>query len=41
LYCFQKGQRIIVLHAFIKKTPKTPDADLSIARKRMKEIQYA
>jgi phage-related protein len=28
-----------VLHAFIKKTQKTPQRDLTIARKRIKEIR--
>jgi phage-related protein len=30
---------IIVLHAFIKKTQKTPQRDLTIARNRIKEIR--
>lgn len=30
---------LIVLHALIKKSPKTPAADLSLARKRMKEFR--
>ena len=40
LYCFLAGQRIVVVHAFIKKTPQTPDRDLKLARKRMKELQH-
>ena len=39
MYCFVKGRRVIVLHAFTKKTQKTPARDLKIARKRLKEIQ--
>ena len=39
LYCFVVGQRVIVLHAFIKKTSATPERDLDIARRRMKEVQ--
>jgi phage-related protein len=31
--------RIGVVHGFIKKTQKTPVADLALARKRMKEMQ--
>jgi len=27
------------LHAFIKKTPATPEPELKIARKRIKEVQ--
>lgn len=38
LYCFAVGQRVVVLHAFIKKTRATPKPDLAIARKRMKEV---
>jgi phage-related protein len=32
------GGRLIVLHALIKKTQKTPATDLSLARKRMKDV---
>jgi len=38
-YCFVVGQRIIVLHAFVKKTPATPEQELKIARKRLMEVQ--
>jgi phage-related protein len=37
LFC-QVGERMVLLHGFIKKTQKTPDEDLALARKRMKEI---
>lgn len=37
-YCFVKGKRIIILHAFIKKSQATPQKELIIARKRMKEV---
>ena len=33
------GKRVIVLHAFIKKTQQTPDRELKLARKRLKESQ--
>lgn len=39
-YCFMLGKRIIVLHAFIKKTQQTPDKELKLARKRLKELQH-
>lgn len=39
LYCFVEGQRVVMLHAFIKKTQDTPAQELKIARKRMKEAQ--
>ena len=38
-YCFMVGRRITVLHAFIKKTQQTPDRELKLARKRLKELQ--
>ena len=37
-YCFLVGRRVVVLHAFVKKTPQTPDRDLKLARKRLKEL---
>lgn len=39
LYCYVSGQRVVVLHAFLKKTRTTPQRDLRIARKRMKEVK--
>jgi len=33
------GRRVVVLHAFIKKSQQTPDPELKIARKRMKEVR--
>jgi phage-related protein len=30
--------RIIILHGFIKKSRKTPDEDLALARKRQREF---
>ena len=41
LYCFLVGQRVVVLHAFIKKSQQTPEPELKIARNRMKEIRNA
>jgi phage-related protein len=38
-YCFMLGRRIVVLHAFIKKSQETPDRELRLARKRLKELQ--
>lgn len=40
LYCFLVGQRIVVVHAFIKKTQETPEKELKLARKRVKELQH-
>lgn len=39
-YCFLVGKRVIVLHAFIKKSQQTPDSELKRARKRLKEVQH-
>ena len=32
------GERIIALHGFVKKTQKTPSADLALALKRKREF---
>jgi phage-related protein len=37
LFCEHKGM-MILLHALIKKTQKTPPSDLELALKRMKEV---
>jgi phage-related protein len=37
LFCVT-GERILVLHGFIKKTQKTPDEELTLARRRKKEV---
>ena len=37
-FCTLIGQRIVILHGFIKKSRKTPLVDLRIARKRLKEL---
>jgi len=39
-FCTLVGQRIIILHGFIKKTDKTPKRELDIAKQRMKEIKH-
>ena len=39
IYCTKVGQRIIMLHAFIKKTPKTPTKELRKARQRLSEVK--
>ena len=38
-YCLLVGRRVIVLHAFIKKSQQTPDHEVKLARKRLKEVQ--
>ncbi|MBI4180255.1 type II toxin-antitoxin system RelE/ParE family toxin [bacterium] len=37
LFCIHEGE-VWLLHAFIKKTRKTPARDLELARQRMKEV---
>ena len=37
LFCIIAGE-MVLLHGFVKKTQKTPPADLVLASKRMKEI---
>lgn len=36
---FVNRDRIVLLHGFIKKTQKTPDEELALARKRRKEFE--
>ena len=38
LLCLYRGH-LVALHAFIKKTRRTPDEDLNLARKRRKELE--
>lgn len=37
-YCFITDRRVIILHAFIKKTQQIPEGDLKLARKRLKVV---
>jgi phage-related protein len=37
MLCFHEG-KIIALHAFIKKTRRTPPDDIEVARQRMREV---
>ena len=38
IYVKADGRRIVVVHAFTKKTQKTPKRALELARKRAKEV---
>jgi len=38
LFCFH-GNKIILLHGFVKKTQKTPKPDLELALKRQKQME--
>lgn len=37
LFCAAAGQ-MVLLHGFIKKTRKTPEPELALARKRQKDV---
>ena len=38
-YCTLVGQRIVMLHGFVKKTDKTPPKELKLARERLVEVK--
>ena len=40
-YCTMVGREIVILHSFIKKSQETPDSEMKIARKRLKEVRNA
>lgn len=40
-FCTLIGKEIKMLHCFQKKTQKTPQKELEIARKRLKEVKDA
>jgi phage-related protein len=37
-YTFRPGRRIVLLHAFTKRTQETPERELAIARRRMQAV---
>ena len=39
MFCTVSGKIVVVLSGFIKKTQKTPDNEMELARKRMKEVK--
>ena len=39
IYVTASGRRVVILHAFVKKTQKTPLRELEIARQRAKEVK--
>jgi len=39
IFCYMDGPNVMVLHAFVKKTSKTPKKDLDLAKTRMKEVK--
>ncbi|MCA6239235.1 MAG: type II toxin-antitoxin system RelE/ParE family toxin, partial [Phenylobacterium sp.] len=38
-YCTQVGRELVILHSIVKKSQATPDRDLKLARRRLKEVQ--
>ncbi|MBF0144491.1 MAG: type II toxin-antitoxin system RelE/ParE family toxin [Magnetococcales bacterium] len=40
-FCLIVGRKVLVLHAFVKKTDKTPLRELAVARSRLKEVRRA
>ena len=38
-FCTMIEQKIVMLHSFIKKTQKTPEKELKLAKQRMKELK--
>ena len=40
-FCTVVKQEIMMLHSFIKKTQKTPNRELNIAKLRIKELKNA
>jgi phage-related protein len=39
-YYAHSGRGIFVFHAFVKKTPSTPQQELNLGRKRLKEMPH-
>jgi phage-related protein len=37
-YVVLKGNEMILLHAYLKKTPKAPVKEIQIAKQRMKQL---
>jgi len=39
IYVTASGQRVVIVRIFVKKTQKTPQRELELARQRAKEIR--
>ena len=39
VYITASGQRVVVVHVFVKKTEKTPRREIEIALRRAKEVK--
>lgn len=40
MFCTISNNTVVILHVFIKKTEATPNKELELARKRMKEVKH-
>lgn len=40
-YVVQKGKEMFLLHAYLKKTPRTPMNEMETAKRRMKQLREA
>jgi phage-related protein len=40
IYVVAKGERAVIVHAFVKKTQKTPRNALEVARRRAAEVTW-
>jgi phage-related protein len=40
IFCTLVGQKIVILHSFIKKSKRTPLKELNTARRRLKEVRH-
>ncbi|GAB7197083.1 hypothetical protein OS11_33590 [Dickeya oryzae] len=38
-FAYAKGRKIYILRTFIKKTPKTPKAEIALAKSRWEELK--
>ena len=39
IYVTATGQRVVIVRVFVKKSQKTPERELEVARQRAKEIK--
>ncbi len=37
-YCAREADAILIFHAFVKKTQRTPDRELALGKRRLKEM---
>ena len=38
-FCYMAGNRVMVLHVFVKKDQRTPQKDLYLAKDRLREVR--